>query len=59
MRQEGATLNAPVAVGDVLPDVPHFLEPGLHVAVALEATYQATWDVFPEELHELLTGFAN
>jgi hypothetical protein len=44
----------PLAVGDVLPDMPIFLEPGLHVPVALEATYQATWDVFPEELQELL-----
>lgn len=44
----------PVAVGDVLPDMPLFLEPGLHVPVALEATYQATWEVFPEELRELL-----
>jgi len=44
----------PVAVGDLLPDMPLFLEPGLHVPVALEATYQATWNVFPEELRELL-----
>jgi hypothetical protein len=46
----------PVAVGDVLPEMPLFLEPGLHVPVALEATYQATWNVFPEELRKLLTG---
>jgi hypothetical protein len=45
----------PVAVGDVLPDMPLFLEPGLHVPVALEVTYQATWNVFPEELRELLS----
>ena len=45
----------PVAVGDVLPEMPLFLEPGLHVPVALEATYQATWSVFPEELRELLS----
>lgn len=44
----------PIAVGDVLPDMPLFLEPGSHVPVALEATYQATWNVFPEELRELL-----
>jgi hypothetical protein len=43
----------------MLPDMPLFLEPGLHVPVALEATYQATWSVFPEELRELLTGVAN
>jgi hypothetical protein len=46
----------PVAVGDLLPDMPLFLEPGLHVPVALEATYQATWNVFPEELRELLVS---
>ena len=46
----------PVAVGDVLPEMPLFLEPGLHVPVALEASYQATWNVFPEELRDLLTG---
>ena len=45
----------PVAAGDVLPEMPLFLEPGLHVPVALEATYQAVWNVFPEELRELLS----
>lgn len=45
----------PIAVGDILPDMPLFLDPGLHVPVALEATYQATWNVFPEELRELLS----
>jgi hypothetical protein len=48
----------PVAVGDVLPDEPLFLEPGLHVPVGPEATYQATWNVFPEELRELLVPAA-
>jgi hypothetical protein len=46
----------PLAVGDTLPDMPLFLDPGAHVPVALEATYQATWDVFPEELREILTA---
>ncbi len=46
----------PIAVGDVLPDMPLFLEPGLHVPVGLEATYQATWNVFPEELRGLLAA---
>lgn len=44
----------PVAVGDVLPDMPLFLEPGVHVPVALEATYQTTWAVCPTPLKELL-----
>ncbi len=36
-----------VAVGDPLPDMPLFLEPGAHVAVPLEATYQAAWNAVP------------
>jgi hypothetical protein len=40
----------PVAVGDVLPDMPLFLEPGYYVNVPLEATYRTTWDVFPRVL---------
>jgi hypothetical protein len=46
----------PVAVGDVLPDMPIFLEPGAHVPAALEATYRATWEVFPAALKGLLEG---
>jgi hypothetical protein len=42
----------PVAVGDVLPDMPLFLEPGAHVPAPLEATYQRTWDVCPDALKE-------
>ncbi len=33
----------PVAVGDVLPDMPLFLEPESYVSVPLEAVYQAAW----------------
>ena len=32
----------PVAVGDVMPDMPLFLDPDRHVPAPLEATYQAT-----------------
>ena len=39
----------PLAVGDVLREMPLFLARGLHVAVPLELTYQATWDATPEE----------
>ena len=39
----------PLAVGDVLREMPLFLARGLHVAVPLESTYQATWDATPEE----------
>lgn len=48
----------PVGVGDVLPDMPLFLQPGLHVPVPLEATYATTWAVCPEPVRELLVGGA-
>jgi hypothetical protein len=37
----------PVAVGDELPDMPVFLEPGQFVEVPLEATYTAAWETVP------------
>jgi hypothetical protein len=40
----------PVAVGDVLPDMPVFLTRGYHVPCPLEATYQSSWSVFPAPL---------
>ena len=44
----------PVAVGDVLPDMPLFLRSGFYVPAPLEATYQTTWKVFPAPLKGLL-----
>jgi hypothetical protein len=40
----------PVAVGDILPDRPVFLTPDYYVNCPLEATYEATWSVFPAVL---------
>jgi hypothetical protein len=40
----------PVAIGDVLPAVPLFLNSRYHVLVPLEATYQAAWEASPQEL---------
>jgi hypothetical protein len=40
----------PVAVGDILPDMPIFLAPGRHVPCPLERTYQTAWDQFPAPL---------
>jgi Protein of unknown function (DUF4058) len=40
----------PVAVGDVLPDMPLFLSSGFYVPAPLEATYQTTWKHFPAPL---------
>jgi Protein of unknown function (DUF4058) len=44
----------PVAVGDLLPDMPLFLRAGFYVPVPLEATYQTTWRLFPAPLKGLL-----
>lgn len=44
----------PVGVGDPLPDMPIFLTPDRYVPCPLEATYQASWDVFPQALKEPL-----
>ncbi len=48
----------PVAVGDVLPDMPLFLEPGAHVLVPLEATYQAAWAAVPRRWRTVLEPVA-
>lgn len=45
-----------VAVGDTLPEMPLFLEPGYYVPSPLEATYQTTWNAFPAVLKGLLEG---
>lgn len=39
-----------VGVGDTLPDMPIFLTPDRYIPCPLEATYQASWDVFPKAL---------
>jgi hypothetical protein len=45
----------PVAVGDVLPDMPIFLKPGYYVPAPLEASYRRTWDeFFPAPFKRLL-----
>ena len=45
-----------VAVGDDLPDMPLFLKPEWYVPAPLQATYQATWELFPTALKGLLEG---
>ena len=55
--QAGSEFTAyiePVAVGELLPDMPLFLEPDAHVLVPLESTYAATWAVCPEPIRELV-----
>ncbi len=44
----------PVAVGDMLPDMPLFLEGDKQVPTPLETTYMTTWSMCPEPMKELL-----
>ena len=44
----------PVAVGDVLPDMPLYLEPEGYVNVPLEATYRAAFDSIPRRWRDVL-----
>jgi hypothetical protein len=46
----------PVAVGDVLPDMPVFLTPDVYILLPLEATYRAAWEAVPEFWREVLTA---
>jgi hypothetical protein len=46
----------PVAVGDLLPDMPLFLRPEFYVPVPLESTYQANWSHFPAPMKRLLAA---
>lgn len=38
----------PVGLGDSLPDMPIFLQPGRYVPVPLEETYERAWEAVPE-----------
>jgi hypothetical protein len=44
----------PLAVGDVLPDMPLFLDPEQYVYVPLEATYGAAYDAVPRFYRNIL-----
>jgi hypothetical protein len=48
------TYVEPMAVGDILPEMPIFLEPGSYVPAPLESAYQAAWDAFPDALKDRL-----
>jgi len=55
--ESGLTVRAyvqPMAVGDVLSEMPLFLEPGGHVPVPLEETYQSAVAVFPRRWRAVL-----
>jgi hypothetical protein len=44
----------PVAVGDVLRDMPVFLTSATYILAPLESTYVATWETCPEPMRELV-----
>ena len=44
----------PVAVGDLLPNLPIFLDESVYVPAPLESTYQATWVRCPDAVRELI-----
>ena len=46
----------PVAVGEDLPEMPLFLRAGGHVPVALETTYQASWEAVPRRWRSVIEG---
>lgn len=46
----------PVAVGDVLPQMPLFLATDAYVNVPLEPTYQTAWDACPEGIRLAVEG---
>jgi hypothetical protein len=52
--REHAAYVEPIAVGDAMPDMPLFISSDLHVKIPLEATYQTTWEVIPEEMKRVV-----
>jgi hypothetical protein len=46
----------PIRVGDPLPDMPLFIEPGWYIHVPLEATYATTWGGVPERWRQVIEG---
>ncbi len=48
--KEKAAYIEPIAVADLLPEMPLFVASGKHIRVPLEATYQNTWQASPKEM---------
>lgn len=46
----------PVAVGDELPDMPVFLNPGQGIDVPLERTYMDAWDAVPKRWQDVVAA---
>jgi hypothetical protein len=45
-----------ISVGDAVPDMPLFLEPGQYITLPLEATYQAAWDTVPARWQRVIAA---
>lgn len=43
-----------VAVGDLLPEMPAYLDDDSYVPIPLEATYEATWRTCPEDMRAIV-----
>ena len=43
-----------VGIGEVLPDMPAYLDTDYHVPVPLEATYESTWATCPADMRYLV-----
>jgi hypothetical protein len=57
--EAGPTCRAyvqPVAVGEAMPDMPLFLEPGAYVSVPLESTYAAAFEGISRRTRDLLNA---
>ena len=50
-----STFVEPLAVGDLLRDMPLFLTDELHILTPLEETYQVAWQGFPSFLRAIVT----
>ena len=48
----------PLAVGDVWPSMPVFLQPGAHILLPLEETYMTTWNKLPRQIRKEITDAA-
>lgn len=46
----------PVAVGDLLTEMPLFLAPEIYVPTPLEATYESAWDAVPSYWRDVVSG---
>jgi hypothetical protein len=46
----------PVAVGDILPEMPLFLKAGGHVPVAVESTYESAWVAVRSRWRSVIEG---